>query len=218
MSMPKSARVAALALSAAGALALGSCETATPYQPASSPGSYHMGYSDQRLDDTHFRVGFSGNSLTARETVERYLLYRAAELTVQSGFDYFVLVSRDTETKSSTYLEPGLNRGPWGYWRPYWRWYRPRFGWRSWDPFFGDPFMDNDFDVRTIQRYEATAEIAVGHGAKPTTEVRAFDAHEVLSRLGPSIQTPEERRNEHSSASPPGGGPVTKSPDLPPKG
>lgn len=191
MSINKRARAVALALALASPLALASCETPTPYQPAASPGAYHMGYSDQRIDDSHFRVSFSGNSLTSRETVERYLLYRAAELTAQGGFDYFVLVNRDTETRTSTYLEPGFDNGPWGYWHPYWRWYRPRFGWRSWDPFYDDPFWRRpDFDVRTVQRFEATAEIAVGHGPKPANEVRAFDAHEVLNRLGPSIQMP----------------------------
>jgi len=192
MSIHKRARVVALALALASPLALASCETPTPYQPAATAGSYHMGYSDQRIDDDHFRVSFAGNSLTSRETVERYLLYRAAELTVQNGFDYFVLINRDTETKTSTYLEPGFAPSPWGYWRPYWRWYRPRFGWRSYDPFFDDPFWrDRDFDIRTVQRYEAMAEIKVGHGAKPANEVRAFDAHEVLNRLGPSIQLPK---------------------------
>ncbi len=196
MSIRRSARVAALALTLSSAFALGSCETPTPYQAAESPGSQHMGYSDQRIDDTHFRVSFSGNSLTSRETVERYLLYRSAELTVQNGFDYFVLVNRDTETKTSTFVEPGIGGGgPWGYWHPYWRWYRPRFGWRSWDPFYDDPFWrDRDFDVTTVQRFEATAEIATGHGAKPAGEVRAFDAHEVLTRLGPTVQPPAAKK------------------------
>ena len=45
-------------------------------------------------------------------------------------------------------------------------------------------------DIRTVQRFDATAEIVVGKGARPNDNVRAFDAHEVLRRLGPSIVTP----------------------------
>jgi hypothetical protein len=197
--MPKSPRVAALALLLAGSAALASCATPTPYQPAVGVGQYRTGYSDQQIEGDRYQVSFAGNSITSRETVERYLLYRAAELTLQKGYDNFILVSKDTETKSQTYVDrgfggPGWYGGPFGYWRPSWRWYRPRFGWRSWDPFFGDPFYDNDFDYRTINRYEATAEIVVGRGAKPSGNVRAFDAHEVVDRLGPTIQMPQPKR------------------------
>ena len=53
---------------AAGAIALVSCATATPYGP--SDGRY--GYSEQRIEDDRYRVTFSGNSSTSRETVERF--------------------------------------------------------------------------------------------------------------------------------------------------
>jgi hypothetical protein len=195
----KRPRIAALVMALAGGVAVASCATPTPYQPAVGVGQYRAGYSDQQIEGDRFQVSFSGNSLTSRETVERYLLYRAAELTVQRGFDNFILVSRDTETTSRTYIDRGFSGGGWGggsfgYWRPSWRWYRPSFGWRSWDPFFGDPFYDRDFDLRTINRYEATAEIVVGNGPKPGGNLRAFDAREVIDRLGPTIQLPEQKR------------------------
>lgn len=190
-------RVAALSLVAASGLALASCMTATPYQPASSSTSAARGgYSDTQIESNRFRVTFSGNTLTSRETVERYLLYRAAELTVQNGFDYFVLSDRDTEKNSQTYRTPGLGygAGPWGYWGPSWRFYRPRWGWRSYDPFFDDPFWAaRDWDYRTVNSYEASAEIVTGKGPKPADNLRAFDAHEVLSRLGPKIEMPKTK-------------------------
>jgi len=191
-------RVAALTLVAASGLALASCMTATPYQPATgSSAANRGGYSDTQIESNRFRVSFSGNTLTSRETVERYLLYRAAELTVQNGFDYFVLSDRDTEKKSQTYRTPGIGgygAGPWGYWGPSWRFYRPRWGWRSYDPFFDDPFWnDRDWDYRTVNSYEATAEIVTGKGPKPGDNLRAFDAHEVLNRLGPKIEMPKTK-------------------------
>ena len=191
----KRPRLAAFAAVLAGSVALASCMTATPYQPATGSGSYRTGYSDEQLEQNRFRVSFAGNSLTSRETVERYLLYRAAELTLQRGYDHFILVDRDTEKHSSTYRTPGAwGPGPWGYWSPYWRFYRPRWGWRSWDPFWDDPFWrDRDWDYRTVDRYEAIAEIVMGRGPKPANNVRAFDAHEVVDRLGPSIRIPETR-------------------------
>lgn len=191
-------RVATLALLLAASTALASCATPTPYQPAVGVGEYRTGYSDQQIEGDRYQINFAGNSLTARETVERYLLFRAAELTLQKGYDNFILVSKDTETKSQTFVDRGWGGNGWGgswggYWRPSWRWYRPRFGWHSYDPFFNDPFFDNDFDTTTINRYEASAEIVMGHGPKPAGNVRAFDAHEVVDRLSPSIQMPKPR-------------------------
>lgn len=185
--------VAMLAALLMGGIAVSSCTTATPYQPATGSGSYRAGYSDEQIESNRFRVSFAGNSLTSRETVERYLLYRAAELTLQRGFDHFVLVERDTEKRTNTYVNRSFGPGPWGYWSPYWRWYRPRYGWRSWSPFYDDPFWDRDLDVRTVDRYEAMAEIVTGRGPKPATNVRAFDAREVVDRLGPTIQLPQPR-------------------------
>ncbi|HEX8300174.1 CC0125/CC1285 family lipoprotein [Sphingomonas sp.] len=186
----KRPRIAALALALAGSAALGGCMTATPYQPAT--GYSANGYSDQQLEDDRFQVNFRGNSLTSRETVERYLLFRAAELTLQRGFDHFILVSKDTETRTTRYREPSaFGAGPWGYWSPSWRYYRRGFGWGYYNPFYDDPFWSRrDWDYRTVNQYEAMAEIVVGRGPKPRGNVRAFDAREVIDRLGPSIVTP----------------------------
>ena len=85
------AAIAALAL-------LGACATATPYQAAIDSSS--RGYSEQQIENNRFRVQFAGNSLTDRKTVETYLLYRAAELTREHGFDYFRVVRRDTDAES----------------------------------------------------------------------------------------------------------------------
>ena len=194
-SITRRPRILALAAALAGSAALAGCMTATPYQPATA--SSRLGFADEQIESNRFRVSFAGNSLTSRETVERYLLYRAAELTVQRGFDHFILVTRDTETKTDTYRTPGAyyGPGPWGYWSPSWRFYRgPRWGWRSYDPFWDDPFWrDRDWDYRTVRQYEAMAEIVTGRGPKPRDNVRAFDAREVLDRLGPQIRMPETR-------------------------
>lgn len=192
-SQSRRSRVAALALALASASVLASCATPTPYQPATGSGSYRTGYWDEQIESDRFRITFAGNSLTSRETVERYLLYRAAQLTVERGGDYFTLADRDTERKTRTYIDRPFHSGPWGYWGPSWRYYSPRWGWRGWSPYWGDPFWDRDIDVRTVDRYEASAEIVVGRGRKPDN-VRAFSAREVLDNLGPSIAQPPRPR------------------------
>jgi len=66
-------RIALAALALASASVLASCATPTPYQPASGSGAFRTGYWDEQIESDRFRVTFAGNSLTSRETVERFL-------------------------------------------------------------------------------------------------------------------------------------------------
>jgi hypothetical protein len=196
-------RSAPVMLAIAGSLALAACATPTPYQPVSGSGFNRAGYFDEQIESDRFRVGFAGNSLTSRETVERYLLFRSAQLTLERGFDHFVLVDRDTERQSRTQVNSfgggwggGFGPGWGGYWGPSWRLWRPGFGWGGWGGWgaWGDPFWDRNIDVRQIDRYEAQAEIRTGRGPKPGDNVRAFDARQVIENLGPNVRLPEPRR------------------------
>jgi hypothetical protein len=74
-------------------LALAGCIAATPYGPAS--GSRDYGYSETRLGDGRWRVQVSANTSTDRETVERHLLRRAAELTLENGGERFLILDRE---------------------------------------------------------------------------------------------------------------------------
>jgi len=186
---------AALATVLVLATGLAACETATPYQPNVRGSATSGGYSETRIEPNRWRVNFSGNSMTSRETVEGYLLFRAAELTLQNGADWFEIVDRNTATKTRSYVEPDPLYHPWygagfGYWRPSWRYRTHGYGWRTWDPFWGDPFFTSSYDVHTIESYEASAEIMTHRGAKPQGDARAFDAHAVVDNLRPRIQYP----------------------------
>lgn len=205
-------------LVAASALTLVACATATPYQPASEPGGFD-GFSQQMIENDRARVTFGGNSLTKRETVENYLLYRAAEMAVERGFDTFTLQERDLEADRRVRVTPGAG----GAFDPYfgYSFYRPRFGWSRGYRFshfagfnrgigfgrrgfgsrgFGgrgfyggyDPFFD-DYDVQEITKYRATAEVKFGRGGL-ADGAQTFNAREVLQNLGSAITFPEDKR------------------------
>jgi hypothetical protein len=87
-------QVALIALSASCLLT----NCATSYQPLSFTG----GYSDQRLDSNTAQVSFRGNGYTAPETVHSYLLRRCAEVTLQNGYNYFVLVDAEEPNEGNT--------------------------------------------------------------------------------------------------------------------
>ena len=187
----------------AGAIALAvpltGCTTATPYQPDIGGQRVAGGYSEQALSEGRYNVTFSGNSLTSRDRVECYLLYRAAELTLRDGYDWFIIVDRLTERDVRTYVDPDPFYDPWygpgySYWRPHWR-YRHGGGWRVWHPEWGSPFWSDSIDLRTIESFEAHAEIVMRRGPVPAGEERAFDARRVIADLGPTIERPERRPN-----------------------
>ena len=70
------ARTLSLTL-AAGLLA--GCMSPSPYAPRLE--GQRTGYTDRALTQTRYRVTFTGNTITPRETVESFLLLRAAEVT-----------------------------------------------------------------------------------------------------------------------------------------
>lgn len=177
---------------------LAGCETATPYQQLNPANASAGGYRDAKLDADHWRVSFSGNGMTSRETVERYLLYRAAELTIGQGADWFMTNDRQTDKKTTTYVDPFYSTGwgaTYGYgWRPSWRFRRGGYygGWAYWGPGYGpwgyDPW--GPASISEFTRYEVSAEIVMGKGPRPPGG-RALDAHEVMMNLGPGIVRPK---------------------------
>ena len=207
----------------AGALAattaLAACATPTPYQPArlTARGPVN-GFSEAPLEQNRYRVAFNGNTVTSREQVEDALLLRAAELTLQQGFDHFTAVNRATERDVRYSASPrfgssfgyggfGGGYGGFGYsrfggypgWSPYWSAYGSRFGYRPFGQYgrfgggygFGyDPFF-NDIDVREIDRYEASAEIVMGRGPRPN-DPQSFNAREVFANLSPRVPRPQQ--------------------------
>ena len=168
-------------LAAAALLALAACATKTPYQPAGADGSRY-GFQEQTIEANRVRITFRGNSLTDRETVETYLLYRAAETTLEHGKDYFIVAHRGTDANTRVVGDAAYPR-PFMF--DYW-YYSSRRGWSPWyDPFWGDPVS-----YREVTRYEAAAEIAMFDGPKPANNADAFDARDVQHNLQGRIVTP----------------------------
>ena len=150
----------------AAAAALGACATTTPYQPYRNG----EGYSEQRIESNRYTVRFVGNEMTKRQTVENYLLYRAAELTLANGYDYFVVADQNTQSQTTYYqtFSGGFGR----YW---------------WGPRFGTEVITPEVE------YEAHMTILMFKGKKKPADLGAFDAHDVQANLEPLIVRPKNK-------------------------
>jgi hypothetical protein len=157
----------ALPLVVALALLLAACAgKPTRYQAAQGG----FGYSEQQTEENRYRVSFAGNSATSRQTVEDFLLYRAAELTVQTGHDWFQVVDRNTVQEYSGYggsPSVGLGVGS-----------GSDVGVGLSVPMFGGGGSG---------RYSADMDILVQDGQKPQGDPNAYDAFSVISRLQPKV-------------------------------
>lgn len=70
---------------------------ATSYQPHGFTG----GYSHKRLNRDIYEVSFSGNGYTSSSTVRAYAMRRSAELAVEKGYDYFIILDNVNDTDYS---------------------------------------------------------------------------------------------------------------------
>ena len=157
------------------------CATSTPYQPALDG---KWGFDQQQIEENRWTVSFAGNSLTDRQTVETYLLYRAAELTEQQGYDYFHVADSDTNEDRRVVASPNGFYDPFysGFacnYRFYGRhgrlyptrigrnglhrasFYGSRFGY--YDPYHRG-FGPSAYDYREVIRYDANAQIILRRG------------------------------------------------------
>lgn len=173
------------------AILLAACSAPTPYQPAANG----HGYVERQIEPGRFRISFSGNDATPRATVEDYVLYRAAELTLAESRDHFLVVARSTD--ADTRYVRSYDRPP-GYYPSYRPWYPSMYppGRPYSRPVWYDPWSPLDggtVTTQTITRYEAHAEVVLRSGPPPRGDANAYDAREVIARLGPTVVRAERR-------------------------
>lgn len=152
------------------------CVGPTPYQRLIDG----RGYNEEQLDDHRFRVTFVGNLRTPSEAADNYVLFRAAELTLETHNDYFILLDQGSQKlasiKSTTFERPVQS-------------YEGADG--AQNPVYETVATGS---IRPVVSHQAEAVIEVHAGAKPQDELNAFDARELKSRLEPLIMYPRRSR------------------------
>lgn len=67
------------------------------------------GYTDEKIDETHYHVKFDGNGHASEERVWSFWIYRCAELTRAKGFTHFT-IQRPGEKVGRADTAPGMRR------------------------------------------------------------------------------------------------------------
>lgn len=160
------------------AVSLGACALQpTPYQPAADS---RYGYSEQRLQDDRYRVQFAGNEATARATVQDYLLFRAAELTLADGRTHFRFLEQSVEEhrrEETVFVSAG--NGLYRY------------------PLFLGTSIVQGF---VSKRFDAIAQFVTLLGDPLDGDPNVFNAAEVKRNLGPALRLPEHPKGSNSEA------------------
>lgn len=163
-------RVLAAGLAAA---ALASCATPTSYAPADAGG---YGYREQRVENDRYIVTFTGNSATDPQAVGDAALKRAADLTLEQGYDWFEVVSRSDGVGPAS-SGSGVSVGVGGV-------SGSRGSAVGTSVGLSFPIGGGAGGASTT-----SLEIRMGHGERPA-EANAYDAAEVARNVNPALGAP----------------------------
>lgn len=155
-----------LSLIAASALALTACASLAPYGPQTARGG--QGYSEQQIENNRFRVTYNGVG-SAAPVVDR-TLYRAAQLTVDQGYDWFEVTHRwiDGRPDAVGGVRPSVSIGAGG----------GRYGgWSS-----SGVGVGVGLNLSGPQPTSATIEVVMGKGPRPD-RAEAYDARGVQDSI-----------------------------------
>jgi hypothetical protein len=156
------------------ALLLSACAAQpTPYMPREGA----FGYDQTQIDSQTWRVVFAGNVDTPRETVENYLLYRAAEIMLFGAHEKFIVLEKEVE-RTREYRPIG----------PYPYHYGGRHGRRS--------HADGHFGFRApsyyaLENYKAFATVRTYSGGPAPAGLQVYAARDVIARLGRFVILPK---------------------------
>ncbi|MBD7939864.1 CC0125/CC1285 family lipoprotein [Brevundimonas guildfordensis] len=155
---------------AASALALTACASLAPYGPQMGPNG--QGYSEQQIERDRYRVTYRG--VGSAGPVADMALYRAAQLTVDRGYDWFEVTQRwiDGRPDSAGGVRPSVSLGAGS----------SRYGgYRA-----SGVGVGLGFDLSGPQPTSTTLEIVMGRGNRPDRR-EAYDARGVQDAIRPRL-------------------------------
>lgn len=140
-----------------------------------------FGYSEAPIDSSTWQVTYAGDNTMPPDLVDRYALYRSAELTVAKGYSYFIVLNGQANANSMTSTMPGAET------------HNTTIE-HDVDPQTGKMIpvavttTDQDYMTTTSTFHTVTKTIRMFKGERPGDNANAYDAKSMISVMGPSIQ------------------------------
>lgn len=152
---------------------LAGCGQPTSYHPSDAD----TGYVDRSLGEGRWEVSFTANALTSQQRLKQYLLYRAAEITLDTGNDGFVVLDEHPGRGrlSGIKVEGDAPRRPYEFEHNH-LWFDSRS--------FVEGYTTTVYEPTS--RYTGTIVFRVFKG-EPPPEGAVFDAREIIRTLGPKV-------------------------------
>lgn len=145
-----------------------------------TPASNGYGYAERQVGPERYQVVFAGNHKTRRETAHQYVLFRAAQLADEGGFQYVAVNDQtqrierygDLRSRPTQRVDLGLEDGYGG---------SGGFNRKS----------DGDGRVRsTVERYQAILDVSFYQDTAsiPSSSAEVYHTDQVLADLGKLIE------------------------------
>lgn len=68
------------------------------------------GFSETQIERNSWIVTFQGNAYTSDERASHFVLLRSAQLTLESGYRYFIIVNKANRDTRETYTQPASSK------------------------------------------------------------------------------------------------------------
>ena len=162
-----------------------------PMVPPAKPGVFTA----TKKGATGYHLVVAGHKFTSRDDIEKYLAWRAADLTMADKGTWFTF----TQARTAADKVPAPKRDPaaprhsfkMANFQPVWR-YKTKGAadWKSWSPYTGAAFFADGIKAEDITDFEASADIVVRKGVMDDADPLGYEAGAVSDLLINQVTPP----------------------------
>jgi hypothetical protein len=162
-----------------------------PMVPPAKPGVFTA----TKKGATGYHLVVAGHKFTSRDDIEKYLAWRAADLTLSDKGSWFTFaqIRAKADTVPPPKRDPAAPRHSFqmANFQPVWR-YKTKGAadWKSWSPYSGAAFFADGMKADDITDFEASADIVVRKGVMDDADPLGYEAGAVSDLLINQVSPP----------------------------
>jgi len=161
-----------------------------PMVPPAKPGVFTA----TKKGATGYHLVVAGHKFTSRDDIEKYLAWRAADLTLSDKGSWFTFTQARTkaDTVPAPKRDPAAPRHSFqmANFQPAWRYKVKGADWKTWSPYSGAAFFADGIKADDITDFEASADIVVRKGVMDDADPLGYEAGAVSDLLINQVSPP----------------------------